>query len=324
MSRFVKILNLILCFTLSGYYVEAQDYESLSFYYNPVQANPALAGAEGQGKLRLVYRDYYPGKGLNIHSISCSYDSFLENIHGGYGVYLSENILGGLINDLRGGAAYSYHLRASREIFINAGFMASFIHRSMDAGKLILPDQIDPLLGPVLPGTEIIASQSRMVFDAGIGFLITYRDYHGGISVNHLFRPDISGRGPEEARLNRRYSLHAGSVFYPWANDWSLSPGIILNFQNNNATAATGLSLGYKDLSVNILPFFNPRTGLSFVQTGLHVETGRFELGYNYNFIPLGNDALQPFTLSNQVYIAISLNNVEKRDLIKAIKYPKM
>jgi len=324
MRRYVKILNLILCFTLSVLYLGAQDTESLSFYYNPVQANPALAGSEGTGKLRLMYRDYYPGKGFNLHSINCSYDSFLEVIHGGIGIYVSENILGDLLNDLRAGAAYSYHLRTSRNFYINAGFMASVIHRGLNAGNIVLPDQIDPLLGSVLPSGEVIAPVSRTVFDAGLGFVFSYRDYHAGVSVNHLFRPDLSGNALQESELGRRLSIHGGAVLNTGNPDLSLTPGFIVNVHNNDINCALGTGIGYKSLYFNILPFFDPRRGLSFVQTGLYVEMGIIELGYNYNFIPFRTDRLQPFTLSNQVYISIGLYNIEKRDVIKAINYPKM
>jgi len=324
MCRYVKILNLILCFALSVLHLEAQDTESLSFYYNPVQANPALAGSEGPGKLRLNYRDYYPGKGLNLHSINCSYDSFLEVIHGGLGIYVSENIMGDLLNDFRAGAAYSYHLRASRDFYINAGFMASVIHRGLNTGNLVLPDQIDPILGAVLPSGEFITSVSRTVFDAGLGFLFSYRDYHAGISMNHVFRPDLSGSGLQESALGRRLSMHGGAIFNTGTPDLSLAPGFIINFQSGNIISAFGAGIGYKSLSFNILPFFDPRSGLSFVQTGIYFEQGKIELGYNFNFIPFRNDRLQPFTLSNQVYISIGIYNIEKRDVIKAINYPKM
>ena len=320
----LKIRILILCFMLSVLYVSAQDTESLSFYYNPVLANPALAGAEGPGKLRLSYRDYYPGRSLNLHSLYCSYDSFQEQIHGGYGVYISDNILGGLLNELKLGAAYSYHLRVSRDLYINAGFLASVINRGLNAGNIILPDQIDPVLGPVLPSGETISSESRTVFDAGLGFTVSYRDYHAGVAVNHIFNPDMTGSGIDEASPGRRLSIHGGAAFMTGNSDWSLQPGFIMSIQNDNFLCALGTSMSYKSLSVSVLPYLDPRNEFSFIQSGIHYSTGRLELGYNYNFAPFRSDRILPFTLSNQVYIGVVLNNVEKRDLIKAIKYPKM
>ncbi|MDZ7738612.1 MAG: PorP/SprF family type IX secretion system membrane protein [Bacteroidales bacterium] len=320
----IIILILFLCKVLALYQGQAQDTDILSLYYNPVQVNPALTGAEGTGKLRLLYRDYYPGRGLNLHTISCSYDTFVEEAHGGLGIFLSENILGEILNDFRAGVAYSYHLRASRDFYVNAGFMAALVHRSMDAGKIVLPDQIDPLRGAVLPSGEQINSMSRTVFDAGIGFLFSYRNYHSGISVSHIFRPDLVGNGLEDSRAGRRITLHGGTELYPGPEGLSISPAFLFNIQDNMIISAAGAAVSYNNISINLLPFFEPGGGLSFIQSGLFFEAGRMELGYNYNFNPVQNSSLQPFTMSNQVYIAIGLNNVEKRDVIKAIIFPKL
>ncbi|MGM0666423.1 MAG: PorP/SprF family type IX secretion system membrane protein [Bacteroidota bacterium] len=323
MTRYVKIRILLLCFALPVNHMLAQDAESFAFYFNPVQANPALAGSEGPGKLRLMYRDYYPGKGLNLFSVSSSYDSYLESIHGGFGIYVSENLLGDLLSDLRAGAAYSYHLRASRDLYINAGFLASVIHRGMDAGRIVLPDQLDPIMGAVLPSGEVIDPISNTVFDAGLGFLFMYRDYHAGIAVNHIFNPDLMGHGFEETVPGRRLSVHCGAVFNT-RKELRIMPGFIINVQNGNYMGAMGASVGYNMLSFNILPFFDLRRGLSYIQSGLYLETGMFELAYNYNFTPLRTGNIQPLTLSNQVSLAITLFNSEKRGVPKTINYPKM
>lgn len=320
----IIILILFLCFEIPLFQTQAQDTDILGLYYNPIQANPALTGAGGSGKLRLLYRDYYPGRGLNLHTISCSYDTFVKDAHGGLGLFLSENLLGGILNDLRAGLSYSYHLRASRDLYVNAGFMASLIHRSMDAGKIVLPDQIDPLRGPVLPSGENINSLSRTVFDAGIGFLFSYRNYHTGISVSHIFRPDLVGNALEESRAGRRITVHGGAEVYPGPEGLSLGPAFLFSMQGNSIISAIGTAVSYNNLSINLLPFFEPGGGLNFIQSGFNIKAGRMELGYNYNFNPLPDNSLQPFTRSNQVYIAIVLNNVEKRDLIKAIIFPKL
>ncbi|MEZ5010895.1 MAG: hypothetical protein R2744_04505 [Bacteroidales bacterium] len=51
------------------------------------------------------------------------------------------------MNDLRAGATYAATIRAGKEIFVNAGFMASIIHRSVNSGNIILPDQIKSAAG---------------------------------------------------------------------------------------------------------------------------------------------------------------------------------
>lgn len=320
----IQILILLFCCIPGGYRVLAQDAATTAFYYRAVSANPALTGSEGDGKIKLMYRDYYPGRNLNLHSVYFSYDTFAEQVHGGLGLYLSDDMLGGILNELRAGGTYSYHLRAGKDLFINAGFMASVIHRGIKTGNIILPDQIDPLMGAVLPPGEVINPASRTVFDAGLGFLFTYRDYHTGISVNHIFRPDINGSGQERSRLHRLFSVHGAALLKPGAKDISLNPAFIISMGGNIITAAIGTSVSYKNISMNLLPYFSPAYGLSFVQSGVHVNTGRVELGYNYNFNPLPDNSLQPFTLSNQVFISVVLNNIKKRDVVKAIIYPKL
>ena len=58
---------------------------------------------------------------------------------------LSDDYLGGIVNDMRGGLSYSYFFQAGKDLFINAGLSASFYHRGYNFDKAVLPDQIDPL-----------------------------------------------------------------------------------------------------------------------------------------------------------------------------------
>ncbi|MEZ4999469.1 MAG: type IX secretion system membrane protein PorP/SprF [Bacteroidales bacterium] len=216
------------------------------------------------------------------------------------------------------------HLRAGKEIFVNAGFMASIIHRSVNSGNIILPDQIDPLLGAVLPPGEIIDRPSRTVFDAGIGFMVIYRNYNGGFSVNHIATPDITGNGGEGARLHRRLSVHAAASYDLPGEEMSVDPLVTLSLQGDVVSASGGVVLSYNALSVNAVAYFDSRQGISAVQSGLYIEKGLFGVGYNHYFSTGGGGVAVPLTLSSQLVVSISLYNVEKRELIRAIKYPKL
>ena len=100
--------------------------------------NPALSGSEGDGVLRMSYLNFYPGNSFNLNSVYLSYDSYFPGLHGGTGFYLSEDYLGGILNDLRGGFSYSYFLQAGKDLFINAGLTASFFHRGYNFGNAVL------------------------------------------------------------------------------------------------------------------------------------------------------------------------------------------
>lgn len=324
MPELIKIVKVIICVVWSCSFIYAQDSESGSVYSTPILSNPALSGSEASGKLRLLYRDYYPSQNLKLHTIYCSFDTYSEQLHGGFGFYMIENMMGDILNDFRAGATYSYHLRASRNLYINAGFMASIIHRGINAGNLVLPDQIDPVLGSVLPTADIISSSTRTVFDAGVGFLASYLNYNAGFSVNHLSNPDLTAEGSGTYRLPRRFTFHGSANFSKAGSELQICPLFILNKQANFAGAGIGGSLGYNVVSINILPYADFKDGLSYFQSGISLETGRFMIGYNYCFNLNGKAALMPFTLSNQLIISLSLKNVEKRDMNKAIIYPKM
>ena len=116
--------------------------------------NPALAGSEGDGVLRLSYLNYFPGNNFNLHSVYFSYDSYFPVLHGGAGIYITDDYLGGIINDIRGGLSYAYFLKAGKDLFINAGLSASFYNRGYNFNNAVLPDQIDPLGGVSIPSSE--------------------------------------------------------------------------------------------------------------------------------------------------------------------------
>ena len=93
---------LLMIFIVSASCAEAQGILAGPAYQSLLMNNPALSGSEGTGVLRLSYLNYYPGNSYNLHSVYLSYDSYISALHGGAGFYLSEDYMGGIVNDLRG------------------------------------------------------------------------------------------------------------------------------------------------------------------------------------------------------------------------------
>ena len=148
--------------------------------------NPAIAGCESDGVMRLLYTNRYPGKNFDLQSFFVSYDAFIPGLHGGLGAFVSNDHTGGIVNDLRGGFSYSYHIQADRNIFIDAGLGASFFHRGINTADIILPDQLDPLSGNSLPSGEVLNIRGRTVFDIGTGIMVIAGRFFAGFSINHL------------------------------------------------------------------------------------------------------------------------------------------
>jgi type IX secretion system PorP/SprF family membrane protein len=286
--------------------------------------NPSLAGSSGDDVLRLSYLNLYPGNNYNLHSVYLSYDSYYPVLHGGAGLYLADDYLGGIINDFRGGLSYAYFLQAGKDLFINAGLSASIYHRGFNFNDAILPDQIDPLGGVSVPSSEVLASSGRTVFDIGAGFLFTSGKITAGFSINHLAEPDMSATGLSNERLKRKLLVHlSGDLIINKTQNLRILPLAYFSLQNGFLTGGTGAAIQSNILSVNTLILGDNEKNVN-IQTGFAFDAGRICFYYNYRFNIISENKLLPLSLLHQTGLVFSLNNVEKRNLIKTINFPKL
>jgi type IX secretion system PorP/SprF family membrane protein len=286
--------------------------------------NPAFAGSEGDGTLRLSYLNFYPGNNYNLHSVYASYDTYMQVLHGGAGFYLTDDYMGGIINDVRGGFSYAYHFQADKNIFINAGLTASCYYRGFNAGRIILPDQIDPLNGVFYPSGETISRRGRAVFDIGTGVLITGEKFLAGLALNHLTTPDLAGNGMEADRLERKLTINlAGNFELNKNNLMFVRPLIMLELQGKNKIAGAGGSLENKSLSVSAVFLLNNAKDVD-LQAGCSLKKGKFLFFYSYRLNLVSANGMLPVSLMHQTGLALSLNYVDKRKLIKTINFPKL
>jgi type IX secretion system PorP/SprF family membrane protein len=286
--------------------------------------NPSLAGSEGTGRARLSYLNYFPGNNYDLYSVYCSYDSYFSGLHGGAGIYFADNHLGGIINDFRAGFSYAYFLQAGKDLFINAGLSASIWHRGFNFSNAILPDQIDPLGGVSLPSSESLASAGKTVFDIGAGFLFMSGKFSGGFSVNHLAEPDLSTDGFSNDRLKRQLLIHVSGDFdLNTAHNLKIQPLMYLETQSGYLNGGAGAAIESKYLAINALIIGDNEKNLN-IQTGFSLSSGKFMLWYNYRFNAVSGNKFTPLSLLHETGLAFSLSNVEKRNTIKTINFPKL
>jgi type IX secretion system PorP/SprF family membrane protein len=302
----------------------AQESEYEPGYQLVMRSNPALTGSEGEGFLRLTYANFYPGNSYNLHSVHVSYDSYFPALHGGAGFFISDDYLGGIVNDLRGGLSYSYFLRAGKDMFINAGLTASFYHRGFNFDRAILPDQIDAMGNVSTPSSELLTNSGHTVFDIGAGFLFISEKVFGGFSVSHLTEPDLSATGSSAEKLKRKLFLHiSGDLSLNKARDLGIQPQAYLGLQQGFVSAGAGAVISINYLSVNALLITDNAENLN-IQTGFSLKSGKMSIYYNYRFNIISGNQLIPLSLLHQAGVAFSLHNVEKRNLIKTINLPKL
>ncbi len=297
--------------------------EGLS-YQATLMSNPSLAGSQGDGIVRLSYMNLYPGNNYNFHSVMLSYDSYFPELHGGAGINIANEYLGGMVNNLRGGFCYSYYLQAGKDIYIAGGLSASFIHLSYDFRNGILPDQIDPLRGAVLPPGETLAERGRTVLDLATGFLFISGKYFGGLSVNHLAEPDPTGSQYAGGKLKRSVLIHGAADFnISRGSDLSLIPMAGVEMSKGLLHASAGVSLESKFLSVNAIILFGSEENID-LQAGFSISAGDLMVFYSYRFNMFSGENLLPFSLLHHTGIAFSLNAVDKRKAAKTINFPKL
>ena len=293
-------------------------------YQGLLMNNPGMSGVEGNGIMRLSYLNHYPGNHLDLNSLYLSYDTYIPALHGGGSFYLSDDYLGGIVNDIRGGFSYAYFLQAGRKLFVNAGLTASVFHRGFNFGNAVFPDQIDPLGGPSIPTAEVTDNKGRTVFDVGAGLVVSSGKYSGGISVNHLAEPELYTSTVSTERIRRRYTAHASAHFdLPGNGGFNMEPLLLASLQDNYFFAGAGTSAGNDRFALNIL-LTDDNSGNINLQAGFSFSFSIVSVYYNYRFNLASGNSLLPVSLMQQAGLTFSLYNVEKRKDINTINFPKM
>jgi type IX secretion system PorP/SprF family membrane protein len=286
--------------------------------------NPAFAGFSTDGTIRLSYHNFYPGNHYNFHSVFVSYDSYFRVLHGGAGFYISNDYLGGIVNDLRGGLTYTYFLQAGKDLFINAGLSAAFFHRGFNFRNAVFPDQIDPMGGVSFPTSELMSNENKTVFDVGTGFMFIYKKLAGGFAITHLSQPDLDGDGTYVERLKRKYLIHLiAEIDLKKGSDLKIMPLASVKLQGKYIFADAGAVLASNYLSFSSVLMVNNNKNID-IQTGFSFRREKFGLFYNYRFNLASGRALLPFSLVHQTGLTLSLNKVEKRIKFSTINVPYM
>ena len=285
--------------------------------------NPAYAGTAGAPGLNISAYSFFPGKGFGLRSVYASFDGYFSSLHGGAGVWISDDMLGDIMNDLRGGASYAYHFRAGRDVYITAGLTASVITRGIRTGSVILPDDIDPFRGIIGGGADYISQAPLFRFDLGTGFTVAAGPWYGGISVMHLTRPSLSDDNSDHNRINRLYTVTGGVALNPWKEDVTLLPSAAIIAQDDQFTFFLGSELSWKGIS-GALSLWHVTGGFTSAGASLGWDAASVKIILSYNYILAGGDASFGGTAVARVGAAFSFGNVEKRRALHIIKLPRL
>ena len=286
-----------------------------------VMYNPAWTGAAGAPVLNISAYSFLPGNGFALKSVYASCDGYVPGLHGGAGIWISDDMLGEVMNDLRAGASYAYHFRAGRNLYINAGLTASLVNRGIRTGSVILPEDIDPFRGITGGSSGYTAPANLSRFDLGTGIAFSSGQWYGGVSVMHLTQPSLSDDQQDHNRLKRLITLNGGASFKAGSSGLALNPSAAFLAQGEDVTVYLGTEVLFKGL-MSGLAIWHASRGFTAAETSLGWDADPVKFILSYSYILAGGDALFKGTALVKAGLLFSFNNVEKRRAVHIIKLP--
>jgi type IX secretion system PorP/SprF family membrane protein len=216
------VLMLVVCST-----VTAQDPQFSQFYAAPLYLNPAFAGATGQARAGLNYRNQWPAIDANFTTMSAYFDYFIEDKSSGVGVLLTrdqEGLVG--LRSLSLALQYSYELEITKQLGFRPGVQVALYNRNVNFSKLTFGDQFDPNTGEVVDRSSaeleaLNTNFSKTFVDLSFGGVFFTKVAWLGVAANHLNKPNQSIID-EKNQLPIKLSVHGGFKYF-------MRPGVVGN-----------------------------------------------------------------------------------------------
>lgn len=259
MRKLIFILTLIIAAKTIG-----QDAAFSQYYASALYLNPAMAGVEEGIALSTNYRTQWRSVSIPYvtNQISLIYPFFkseLTDSHKGSAGLSVYNDRAGDGNFKTLGVnlnlAYDLWLDDRSVNVIMFGLQGGVIQKRIDYTNLQWGEQYNPFIGfdvNQVP-TEANFGDGSFYPDFGAGFIYYYnphRDYgkvsgYFGTAVYHINEPNESFVENVESNLPRLYKVHGGAE-YELSEKATLSPNLLLMFQNEKQHTNLGMYFGYQ------------------------------------------------------------------------------
>ncbi len=169
-----------------------QDPLFSQFYAVPLQLNPAFVGSSHAPRAGMAYRHQWTGFNNAYRTYAAFYEQTLERLNSGIGLQVEGDDAGnGILRTLRASALFSYRLQLSEQLAVKIGVEVGMHQTALAWDKLIFPDQLDPIQGPVITTSELRPDQlGKSLLDLSSGLLLVGRYFWAGIGLKHLNTPD--------------------------------------------------------------------------------------------------------------------------------------
>jgi type IX secretion system PorP/SprF family membrane protein len=264
--------------------LSAQDVEFSQFYATKNYLNPAFTALSNDQTITSTYRNQWPSIKNAYDSYFVSYDRRIKGKDAGIGLYYLGDIAGeGALLKQSLAFQFSKQIRLSRNAYASFGLKGSLNTISIQWDQLVWGDMLDARNGIVYPTNQQQGSRNEKYFDTGAGFIFYSDKLQGGMSVEHINRPEhglLSVYNTE--RIPLRYKLHMGGNIplqaVPNAPAINIAPQMIYTRQGTSQQLAVGAYLTYTQFTIGTWY----RVKDSFIVLVGMVKDG-FRIGYSYD-----------------------------------------
>ncbi|MDA3953302.1 MAG: PorP/SprF family type IX secretion system membrane protein [Bacteroidales bacterium] len=319
----------IIIMILSVYKAYCQDVEFSQYYANPLYLNPAFAGSDEFARVSLNYRTILPTSFGDYSTYSASFDKYYEALSGGIGFQImNDKQAQGVISDLGFSLLYSYHTQLKKRWSLATGFRIGYNIKTLNSSGLVYPDMIDPVNGISNSGMESELYQKSLYFDFSFGMLTWYENYFGGITIDHITKPQISLGSDDPGPIERKYTIHGGMEI-PFYNNlrrvhMTMSPNLIFQMQGASSKLNLGVYLNKNFITSGVWLKTNTNFNLTgcVLMFGYLTDYSTFSYSYDVPFY-LG-DLSGIISGGHEVTFLYKFMYKRKRKKMKAIKCPKI
>lgn len=176
--------------------VWAQDPQFSMFYAVPLYLNPAFAGGRHANRALFHQRWQWPNQDARYTTSMFSFDTYAPMVNSGFGIMAMQDYQGGnRITDTWLSASYAYELGITQNKTLRFGLQGGFIQRSLNDFRTTRETE-DLANGGTGTGDDI--GQNRLMPDIASGIIYYDRNLYGGLTLNHMNRPNTSMIGRNE------------------------------------------------------------------------------------------------------------------------------
>ena len=241
-----------------------QDMNYTQYFATPIYYNPAFTGLTPGLRARFLYRDQWPQLPVDFKSYYFSADLGDRNLPGagGLGLLVTNDNPGiGMINNLTVGLTISVRIPITSFLTSQLGIKAGIIQRRINWNDLVFTGQLDEKYGVYYPSSFTSPDANKKTApDFAVGGILQYSNPDGnvtgnaGVSVDHLFKPDVSFFVNQESHIPSKLVIHGDVIIATGAGGSSgtsnsssdplkINVGAIYQNQNNLNAFQIGLNL---------------------------------------------------------------------------------